>query len=374
MRRILLPLILVPSVLVLFAGTVAFLFWQSMPETEEITLVSPAVTDLRLETVATGAIVPRVEIELKSRVSGIVAELHVEPGAQVAAGDRIATVRVVPDAAALQNAQSAVREAEIRVQAAKAELDRVESLAAAAAASRSELEQARTSWALARQDRDAAGSQLRIVRDGAAGGSDVSTEIRSTLAGMVLDVPVEVGGSITETNTFSAGTTVALVADMTDMVFEGRVDESEVGRIREGMPIEVTVGALRDARIPGTLEYIAPKGATIDGTVQFEIRAAIRPAEGVFVRAGSSANARIVLDERKGVLAVDEGALRFDDGSPYVEVPSAGGFARRAVEVGLSDGMKIEILSGLEASDQVRVETKQGPPAGGGRGKGRGPR
>jgi HlyD family secretion protein len=371
MRRILLPLILVPGVLLVFAVTVAFLFWQSMPTEEEVELVSPAVTDLRLETVATGAIVPRVEIELKSRVSGILAELHVEPGEIVRAGDRIATVRVVPDASALQNAQSAVRAADIRLGAAKAELDRVESLATQAAASRSELDRARTEYALAQQDRDAASGQLRIVRDGAAGGRDVSTEIRSTLDGMILDVPVEVGASITETNTFSAGTTVALVADMSDMVFEGRVDESEVGRIREGMPLEVTVGALRDARIPGQLEYIAPKGALVDGTVQFQIRAAITPPEGLFVRAGSSANARIVLDERKGVLALDEGALRFEDGEPFVEVEAAGGFARRDVTVGLSDGMKIEVLSGLAEGDKVKVEAKKKDPSGAPRRRGR---
>lgn len=371
MRRILLPLVLVPGVLLVFAATVAFLYWQSLPEEEEVALVSPAVTDLRLETVATGAIVPRVEIEIKSRVSGILSELHVEPGREVRKGDLIATVRVVPDASALQNAQSVLRAADIRLGAAKAELDRVTSLADQRAASRAELDRARTEHALAQQDRDAASTQLRIVRDGAAGGRDVSTEIRSTLAGMVLDVPVEVGASITETNTFSAGTTVALVADMSDMVFEGRVDESEVGRIREGMPLEVTVGALRDARIPGTLEYIAPKGALVDGTVQFEIRAAIVPAEGLFVRAGSSANARIVLDERKGVLAIDEGALRFEDGEPSVEVKSGDGFERRPVSVGLSDGMKIEVTSGLSASDQVRVEAKKKDASGAPRRRGR---
>lgn len=366
MRRILLPLLLVPGVLLVFVATVAFLYWQSLPAEEEIELVSPAVTDLRLETVATGAIVPRVEIELKSRVSGILAELYVEPGQVVHQGDRIATVRIVPNASALQNAQSALRAADIRLAASAEELARVESLATQAAASRAELDRARTDHALAVQERDAAASQLRIVRDGAAGGRDVSTEVRSTLDGMILDVPVEVGASITETNTFSAGTTVALVADMTDMVFEGRVDESEVGRIREGMPLEVTVGALRDARIPGTLEYIAPKGALVDGTVQFQIRAAITPAPELFVRAGSSANARIVLDERKGVLALDEGALRFDEGKPWVEVASGGGFARRDVTVGLSDGLQIEIVEGLAEGDQVKVEARKkeagGPP------------
>jgi HlyD family secretion protein len=364
MRRILLPLVLVPGVLLVFAVTVAFLYWQSLPEEEEVTLVSPAITDLRLETVATGAIVPRVEIEIKSRVSGILAEVSAQPGQQVHAGDLIATIRVVPDAAALQNAQSAVSAADIRLSAAAAELDRVESLAKQAAASRAELDRVRTEHALAQQERNAAASRLRIVRDGAAGGRDVSTDIRSTLEGMVLDVPVEVGASITETNTFSAGTTIALVADMSDMVFEGRVDESEVGRIREGMPIEVTVGALRDARIPGTLEYIAPKGALVDGTVQFQIRAAITPGEGQFVRAGSSANARIVLDERKGVLAVEEGALRFEAGQPYVELASGGTFARRDVKVGLSDGMKIEVLDGLVEGDQVKVEGRKRDPDG----------
>ncbi|MCA9495029.1 MAG: efflux RND transporter periplasmic adaptor subunit [Myxococcales bacterium] len=372
MRRILLPLVLVPGVLLAFVATVGFLWWQSLPETEELVLVSPEVTDLVLKTVATGAIVPRVEVDIKSRVSGVIAELDVQPGEHVDQGDRIATVRVIPNSASLESAQSRVRTARIQLDAAKTELDRVQALANQNAASGAELQRAVTNHDLARQEEAAAATQLRIVRDGAAGRGDVATDIKSTVKGMVLDVPVELGVSVTETNTFSAGTTIATVADMTDMVFEGTVDESEVGRIREGMPILVTVGALREARIPGTLEFIAPKGVVKDGTVQFEIRASIRPEGDLFVRAGSSANAEIVLDERKQVLALQEKALHFEEGEPWVEVQTAtGGFERQDLEVGLSDGLQIEIVKGLSGGEQIRVSATAQSPDGPRRRRGR---
>ena len=198
--------------------------------------------------------------------------------------------------------------------------------------------------------------QLEIVREGATRGSgNVSTDVRSTVSGMVLAVDVEVGDTVTETNTFNAGTTIAWVADMTDMVFEGLVDESEVGRIREGMPLDITVGAIRGRTMAGTLEYISPKGLVEEGTVQFEIRAAIVPQEDLFIRAGSSANADIVLEKKDQVLSIDEEALRFEAERVYVEVEAAGGgFEQRDVKVGLSDGLHIEVLQGLDGTERLK--------------------
>ncbi|MEQ1565050.1 MAG: efflux RND transporter periplasmic adaptor subunit [Myxococcota bacterium] len=381
------PLVVVGGVAGLFLLTVAFLFVQSRPEVIEARIVEPEKSDIVVKTVATGAIVPRAEVEIKSRVSGVLQELSVQPGALVTAGDLIAVVKVIPDSATLNNAQANVRQAKIELDASQLELDRAEQLVASQALSTAELDRARRERDLARQRYDAARDGLQIVREGATRGSgDVSTEIRSTVTGMVLAVDVELGQSVTETNTFTAGTTVAIVADMTDMVFEGNIDESEVGRIREGMPLAITVSALRDHPFEGSLEYISPKGVVVDGSVQFEIRAAVRTdagaaADGVpsmFIRAGSSANADIVLDRREGVLAVEEAALSFEDGQPFVEVEAANGrYERRSVKVGLSDGLRIEVLEGLAEGDKIRVPQGAGAapssrPPGGGRGRGRG--
>jgi HlyD family secretion protein len=242
------------------------------------------------------------------------------------------------------------------------ELERATSLSSRAALSAVELQRARTTRDLARQSYDAAWTHLQIVKDGATRGSgDVSTEVRSTVTGMVLDVQVEEGESVTETNTFNAGTTIAWVADMTDMIFAGHLDESEVGRIKEGMPLDVTVGALRDRKLTGTLEYISPKGVVVEGSVQFVIRAAVHVEPGLFIRAGSSANADIVLDRRDDVLAVDEAALKFEGDRVFVEVEvTPGRYEQRELEVGLSDGLKIEVLSGLSGDERLKAGTASG--------------
>lgn len=363
MRRILLPVSVVGGVVGLFLLTVVWLFVQSRPVAEELRIVEPAKADIVLKTVATGAIVPRAEVEIKSRVSGVVHALHVVPGQEVATGDLIAEIKVIPDTSALNQAQSSVRSAKIEFDNAMVDLERAESLSSSSALSASELQQARTARDRAKAGFDGAWSQLQIVKDGATRGSgDVSTQIRSTVSGMVLAIDVKQGQSVTETNTFNAGTTIAWVADMSDMVFEGQIDESEVGRIREGMPLDITVGALRDRKIAGTLEYISPKGVVEEGSVQFEIRAAIRPEDGLFIRAGSSANADIVLDRRDQVLAVDEAALRFEGEKVYVEVEvGPGEFERRDLEVGLSDGLKIEVLKGLSGEERLKAGASDAP-------------
>jgi HlyD family secretion protein len=364
MGRVWLPIGIVGGVALLFVVTLVWLFVQSRPVPDDVRIVEPERSDIVLKTVATGAIVPRAEIEIKSRVSGVLHALHVEPGQPVEAGQLIAEIKVIPDSATLNRAQGDVQSAKIAYDNAVVELERAQSLSDRAALSAAELQRARTDRDLAKQSFDASWRHLQIVKDGAArGGGDVgvSTEIRSTVSGMVLAVDVEEGESVTETNTFSAGTTIAAVADMSDMVFEGQVDESEVGRIREGMPLDITVGALRDRKIAGTLEYISPKGLAVDGAVQFEIRAAITPEEDLFIRAGSSANADIVLDRREDVLAVDEAALRFEGERVFVEVEVAPGrYEERDLVVGLSDGLKIEVVEGLTGTERLLAGVSEG--------------
>ncbi len=343
-------------VAVMFLLTLGFLIARSRPPAEVVETTAPQVTDIVLKTVATGAVVPRVEVDIKSRVSGVVAALHVEPGDPIEAGALIAQIRIIPDSASLNNAQTNVRTSRIELDDAARELARARELFAKSALSAAELERAERDHQLAQQSYGAAVANLQIVKEGATRGTgNVSTEVRSTVAGMVLAVDVEEGESVTETSTFSEGTTIASVANMQDMVFEGNIDESEVGRLREGMALTITVGALENARIDGTLEYISPKGVVVDGTVQFAIRAAIASSD-TFIRAGSSANADIVLDRRDQVLAIDERALQFEGGEPFVEIATgANRYERRPVEVGLSDGLTIEVLDGLEGDEVLKL-------------------
>ena len=345
----------------LFVGvpaSAALLWARSRPVEAPPVLAQPAVRDVVLKTVATGSVVPRNEVAIKPRVSGILDRLHVEPGDAVTAGQLIADIRVVPNSARLATARSGVREADILLSDAKRERDQVAALVASGAASSAELARMETALKLRSQELDAARTDLTIVREGAnRAAGRVSTSVRSTVDGMVLTVPMKEGASVIEANTFNEGTTVAEVADMGDLVFEGLVDEAEVGRIREGMPLSVVIAAWPDETLPGTLEHIAPKGVDVQGAIQFEIRAALTlpdGGDGRFVRAGMSANADIVLDRRAGALTINEALLKFEGDQPMVEVQQGDRFADRAVQLGLSDGIHTEVLGGITAADTLR--------------------
>ncbi len=350
------PLLVVALVALAFLGTVAFLWDRSRQRPEAVQTTAPQVRDIVRKTVATGAIVPRTEVAIKPRVSGVIAALHVDPGQVVAAGDLIAEIRVVPDSGRLAGAEARVRTAQLALEDARRELERAEELAEEQAISQAELDRTRSTYTLRTEELAAAREDLQIVRDGASRrAGSVSTEVRSTVAGMVLDVPVREGWSVIESNTFNEGTTIATVADMSDLIFQGQVDESEVGKIDEGMPLDITVAAFSGRRFQGTLEYISPKGQDSQGAVVFEIRASIPPPDDVFLRAGSSANADIVLDSREGVLAIEEAVLQFEGEKPYVEVGAGPDqFARRDVDLGLSDGIWVEVKDGVSADDLLK--------------------
>ena len=350
MKRVL-PLVLVAGILLAFVGTLGFLWEQSRPEPEPRRTFTVERGDVTLKTVATGAIEPRTEVAVKPALSGVVAELYVEPGQQVALGDLIAELRIIPDSERLASAQNGIQLARIRVTDAERELDKVRALQDKGAASRTDVELAETTFELREQELRAARSELQIVKTGATAGSrERSTEVRAHVAGMVLTVPVEVGYSVIEANAFNEGTTIASIADMGDLVFEGTLDESEVGKVKEGMALDITVGAFPDERFAGSLEYISPKGEVINGGVQFAIRAALTPRDDVFVRAGSSANANIVLNRVTDVLVLDEAALTFqDDGSVTVEREDG---SSQAVTVGLSDGIRAEV-SGVQEGETL---------------------
>lgn len=355
MKRFL-PVIILLCTLGVFAGTLLFLYQKSQRKPVVFATETPVVADIVKKTVATGSLVPRQEIAIKPRVSGVIAKLHVEPGQIIERDALLADIRIIPNVLDLNRAESAVQSARIELDNAQRELERSRSLSQRQVLSSAELDRVQYQHQLKKQALQAAQSNLALIKNGALRKSDkVSNQVRSTVAGTVLDVPVEEGESVIESNTFNEGTTVATVADMSDMIFEGRVDESEVGKLREGMELAIKVGAIEGALLSGTLEYIAPKGVETEGVIEFEIRAAIEPREDLVVRAGYSANADIVLERRAQVMAINEGLLQFEDGEPYVEIETAPQtFERRSVEVGLSDGILIEVRAGLDAATKIK--------------------
>ncbi len=361
-------------VLVLFAvavlGTGVFLLKKSRKAPVVYQTSTPERATIVKKTVATGSVVPRKEVAIKPMISGIVEELPVEPGQRVVAGQLIAKVRVIPNMVQLSGAESRVNKAGIALADAERELERRRRLFAEGTIPEAERDSAEIAWRQATEELAAARDNLDIVRKGTSArvASSSTTLVRSTIGGTVLEVPVEVGNSVIEANNFNDGTTIASVADLGDMIFEGRVDESEVGKIREGMELLLTVGAVPDQKLRATLERIAPKGVEEEGAIQFEIRAALAPQDDVAIRANYSANADIVLDKREDVLAIDEGLLQFDGERPYVEVEVAPQvFERRDLEVGLSDGLKIEVVSGLAEGEKIK---NPNPDLAGGRGAG----
>jgi HlyD family secretion protein len=354
------PIVIGLAVLGAFAWTLWFLYQKSQEEPVVYETDAPRVMDLVEKTVATGAVVPRREVAIKPRVSGVLKRLHVEPGDHVEAGALIAEIQIIPDMMSLSRAEASREAARISFRNAERELIRQEELFAQSVISESTLEATRLDHDLKKQELEAAEDSVALIREGASARSGhVSNRVHSTVAGMVLDIPVEEGESVIETNTFNEGTTIALIADMSDMIFEGQVDESEVGKLEEGMELAIRVAALDNHRFEGVLEHIAPKGVEQEGAIQFRIRAGIRDAPEVLLRANYSANADIVLDRRDQVLALAERLLQFHEGEPFVEVQTRPQqFERREVEVGLSDGLHIEIVAGLAEDDLVKV-----PPA-----------
>ncbi len=326
---------------------------------------TPFITDIVKKTVATGAIIPRHEVQIKPQVSGVVEAVYVEPGQQVKAGQLIAKVRVVQNLAGknsdlrtINNAENQLETARANFETARIEKERGEKLFAQKAISQQELMRLQLDYNIRKEALAAAERDLEIIRQNVLQNSGrISNEIYSTLDGTVLDVPVKAGSSVIERNNFNEGTTVAIVADMNSLIFEGKIDESEVGKIKVGMPLNLTIGAIPDKTFKAELEYIAPKGKTEEGAVKFDIRAKVLLEPGDYIRAGYSANADIVLDTRRQVLAIKESTLQFGKkDSIFVEVEKANQqFEKRLVKTGLSDGINIEILSGIGKNDKLKV-------------------
>ena len=349
----------------IFVWTFVFLWQKSRPEVTVYNIVSPQVADLEKTTVATGKVEPRDEVLIKPQISGIIDQLYKEAGEEVKKNEIIARVKVIPELGTLASAESRVRLAEINGAQAETDFARLEGLYRDGLISSEEYEKGRVNVQQAREELQAARDNRDIVRDGITQSSaDISsTLIRSTIDGLILDVPVKVGNSVIMANTMNDGTTIASVADMSDLIFRGNIDETEVGRVHEGMPVKITIGALQDLTFDAQLEYIAPKATEENGANQFEIKAALSVPDSVTIRSGYSANAEIVLDHALGTLAIPEGAVEFSGDSTFVyvltdSVPTQQ-FERRPVRVGMSDGIRIAILNGLTPNDRVRNGVKE---------------
>lgn len=355
MKKVGLYLLLSVCVL-LFVGTTVFLYQKSREKPVVYETATPVMTDIVNKTVAIGKIVPRREVALKSQVSGVVEQFYVQAGDVVNRDDLIAKIRIIPNMEQLNMAESQLQRAIIGYENAQREHKRQQRLFKDKLISESEYNKYVLELELQREALSSSESNLSIIREGASQkAGQVSNLVRATIAGMVLDLPVEEGTFVIETNTFNEGTSIANLANMEDLIFEGTVDESEVGKIQAGMDLMLNIGALESESFSAVLEYIAPKGIDDAGTIKFEIRAAVELPEGTFLRAGYSANADIVLDRRENVLAVNEGLLDTDGQTTYVEVETAPQvFERRRIETGLSDGINIEVKSGIDINSVLK--------------------
>ncbi len=353
--------------LIIFGAVFAMLYFiktNSKPLVE-YDIQSPKIQSIEKKTVVTGKVIPEDEVEIKPQISGIIELLYVDEGDLVTNGDLLAKVKVVPDEQALNTAKGRLSNTLILFENAKIEFKRNQSLFEKEIISKQQFDNAKLSYDQAEQNLKNARSDLQIIKLGSAGGSTIAnTNIRATVAGTILEIPIKEGDQVIESNTFNAGTTIATVADLKKMIFEGKVDEAEVEKLVIGMPLTVNLGAIQDKDFDAKLNFIAPKGNEEQGTVQFKIEGDVYLDDSVFIRAGYSANASLVLEKKDSVMGISEALLQFDKitNNPYVEVKNdKGKFERKNIELGISDGINVEVLSGLSLEDEIKVWNKTEP-------------
>jgi HlyD family secretion protein len=353
-------LIIAAIIALIFIGTFVFLWQKSQPKEVVYNEFTPKLDSIQKTTIITGKIEPRNEVNVKPQISGIISELYKVPGDYVNSGDVIAKVKVIPDMSQLSSAEMRVRLAEINLKQAQTDFQREENLYNQKLVSADEYDKSKIALQQAKHEKLAAEDALEVVRDGVSksNAKASSTLIRSTISGVILDIPVKVGNSVILSNTFNDGTTIATVANMNDLIFRGNIDETEVGQLVVSMPMKITIGALQDLKFDAALEYISPKAVESNGANQFEIKAAVKLAEGGKIRSGYSANAEIVLARAEKVLSIPESAIEFSGDSTFVYIVKGEGkqktYERTHVETGLSDGVNIEIKKGITAKDKVR--------------------
>tara|TARA_B110000858_G_C17787171_1_gene467827 strand:- start:1237 stop:2376 length:1140 start_codon:yes stop_codon:yes gene_type:complete len=322
-------------------------------------------SSIQKTSVVTGTVIPEDEVEIKPQLNGIISEIMVEEGDMVNNGDLIAIIKVVPDERSVYGAQSQVNAAELNVKNAERQMQRAEELFSKQIISQQEYEDAELRFNTAKENLQAAQNDLEIIRKGSVSGSSTAnTNIRATITGTILEIPIKLGDQVIAANSFNSGSTVAIIADLNKMIFEGQVDEAEVGKLEVGQDLSVSMAAIPDKDFQARLKFVAPKGTEAGGAVQFKIEADLTLDESSFIRAGYSANGSLVVDNRQDIMVIAEALLQFDrrTSEPYVEVEtSSQNFERRDITVGLSDGIKVEILTGLEMTDKIKIWNKTEP-------------
>jgi HlyD family secretion protein len=366
--------ILLLVIVACFATALIYLWIKN--QEDPITYVSemPSEQTIVVKTMATGNIVPKEEVLIKSNISGVIEEVYIEAGEYIKSGDLIAKIRVIPNVSSLTSAknsiatsQTAVETAQINLQTQQANYDRQKALFEKGIISANDFESINNTYLQAKQSLEQAKINLTsarqnydIIKTGTTSGlgNIAQTLVRATISGMVLDVPVKEGNQVIEANNFNEGTSIASLADVKKMIFEGNVDESEVGKIKEGLPLEITVGAIENKKFDAVLDYIAPKGLAENGAIQFEIKGSIKSIDSTFIRAGLSANASIILDKAENVLAIREALVQYDRETkkPFVELEVGDQkFERKDIEIGISDGIFVEVKNGVTKTDKIKV-------------------
>jgi HlyD family secretion protein len=370
-----------------FATALIYLWGKNQEDPVTYTTEKASNQTIVLKTMATGSIVPKEEILIKPNISGVIEEVFIEAGEYVESGDLIAKIRVIPNVSSLTSAknniassQNALQTAEINFKTQKAIYERQKELFDKGVVAANEFDQVNNTFLQAKQrveqsriDVTQSRQNYDIIKTGTTSGlgNIAQTQVRATVSGMVLDVPIKEGNQVIEANNFNEGTSIASLADIKKMIFEGKIDESEVGKIKEGLPLEITIGAIENVKFDAILDYIAPKGVAENGAIQFEIKGSLKNIDSTFIRAGLSANASIILDKAENVLAIKEALVQYDPKTknPFVEVAVGDQkFERRDVELGLSDGIFVEVKKGLSKTDEIKVWNQlQGAPKYGGR-------
>jgi len=350
-------------IVVAFSGAMYYLYAKNAEDPVVYKTEKPSKQTIINKTVATGSILPLEEVLIKPNISGVIEEIYVEGGDYVKANDLIAKIKVIPNLSSLNNARNAIEAAKISMDNEKQKYNRQKLLFGNGVISKQELENVEVTYNQSVQSYNAAKQNYDIVKTGSTKGlgKSANTLIRSTVSGMVLEMPVEVGNQVIQSNNFNEGTTIATLADVNKMIFEGKVDESEVGKIKEGFPLEITVGAIENATFDAVLDYIAPKGLLENGAIQFEIKGTLNKKDSTFIRAGLSANASIILAKVDSVLSIKEALVQYDPKTkkPFVEIKTGDKeFERKDITLGVSDGIHVEVKEGLSMEDEIKVWNK----------------
>ena len=357
-----------------FLGALYFFWLKGQEDPEKYTSEAPSEQTIVVKTVATGSIVPKEEVLIKPNISGVIEAVYIEAGEFVKSGDLIAKIRVIPNVSNLTSAKNniasnrtSLQTTEINFKTQQAIYNRQKELFDKGVISANDFDQVNNTYLQAKQSVEQARinvTQSRqnydIIKTGTTSGlgNVAQTQVRATVSGMVLDVPVKAGNQVIEANNFNEGTSIASLADVKQMIFEGKVDESEVGKIKEGLPLEITVGAIEGQKFDAILDYIAPKGVAENGAIQFAIKGSLKKIDSTFIRAGLSANASIILDKAENVLAIKEALVQYDAETkkPFVEIEIGDQkFERKDIELGISDGIFVEVKSGITKEDKIKV-------------------